>query len=242
MTARYDPNALIETLFEHITDGVAYTELGDTPFTSKKIVDTSLLFLENTGVFHGDLREWNRKPPLSCDWNTFRLYFSKAHREWKSNLCLTAGQHFPRANAVDAFNSTAEYQSDTVEALANLATATEADRSTVATLTDTIAQLSSELFSAQAKLISSLLDNQKLLKRLSEREGNWNTSGGGADGKTSGGGATGPWDGPSIHYCHTHGYKCPHPSFKCPEPASRHIKNSTKKDIRGGQDQDYKNK
>ena len=36
MTARYDPNALIETLFEHITKGVAYTELGDTPFTYKK--------------------------------------------------------------------------------------------------------------------------------------------------------------------------------------------------------------
>ena len=35
MTARYDPNAPIETLFEQITDGVAYTELGDATFTSK---------------------------------------------------------------------------------------------------------------------------------------------------------------------------------------------------------------
>ena len=35
MTARYDPNAPIETLFEQITNGVAYTELGDIPFTSK---------------------------------------------------------------------------------------------------------------------------------------------------------------------------------------------------------------
>ena len=33
MTARYDPNALIETLFDKITDGVAYMELGDAPFT-----------------------------------------------------------------------------------------------------------------------------------------------------------------------------------------------------------------
>ena len=31
-TARYDPNAPIETLFEQITDDVAYAELGDTPF------------------------------------------------------------------------------------------------------------------------------------------------------------------------------------------------------------------
>ena len=34
MTARYDPNAPIETMFELITDGVSYAELGDAPFTS----------------------------------------------------------------------------------------------------------------------------------------------------------------------------------------------------------------
>ena len=112
----------------------------------------------------------------------------------------------------------------------------------MATLTDTIAQLSSELASAQAKLISLLLDNQRLLKRLSDRGGSGNTSGGGTDGKTSGGGAAGPWDGPSIHYFHTHGHKCPHPSFKCPEPTTGHIKNATKKDTRGGTDKEYKKK
>ena len=116
--------------------------------------------MAKTGVFHDDLKEWNRKPPLVCDWKNFRLHFAKAHREWKANLRLTAGQHFPCANAVNAFNSTANHQSDTVEALASLATATAADRATVDTLTDTISQLSSELASAQAKLISSLLDNQ----------------------------------------------------------------------------------
>ena len=49
MTARYDPNAPIETLFEQISDGVAYTELGDAPFTSKQIVDIALLCLEKRG-------------------------------------------------------------------------------------------------------------------------------------------------------------------------------------------------
>ena len=140
----------------------------------------------------------------------------------------------------------ATHQANTVDALANLATATAADRATVATLIDNIAQLSlelaSELASAQAKFISSLLDNQRLLKSLSEKGGSWNTSGGVADGKTSGGGAAGPWDGLSIHYCHTHGHKCFHPSFKCPDPGTGHIKNATKKDTRGGRDQEYKKK
>ena len=200
MTAHNDPNSPIKTLFEQITDGVASAELGDAPFTSKQIVDIALLCLEKTGVFNDDLKEWNKKPLLCCDWTTFRVHFSKAHREWKANLRLTTGQHFPRANAVDTSTAITNQQADTVNALFNLATATAGDRARVATLTDTIDQISSELASTQAKLISSLLYNHRFLKRLSERGGSWNTSGCVADGKTSGGGAAGPWDGPSIHY------------------------------------------
>ena len=59
MTALYDPNAPIETLFEQIAYGVAYAELEDSPFTSKQIVDIALLCLEKTGVFNDDLKEWN---------------------------------------------------------------------------------------------------------------------------------------------------------------------------------------
>ena len=125
--ARYDPNTLIETLFEQITAGIAYAELGDAPFTSKQIIDIALLCLSKTGVFHDDLKEWNRKPLLDCDWNTFRVHFAKAHRECKANLRLTAGQHFPRANAVNTLNPTTNHQSDTMDALVNLATATSAD-------------------------------------------------------------------------------------------------------------------
>ena len=93
MTARYDPNAPIETLFKQITDGVAYAELGDGTFTSKQIVNIALLCLAKTGVFNDDLKEWNRKPLLSRDWTTFRVHFAEAHRKWKAKLRLTAGQY-----------------------------------------------------------------------------------------------------------------------------------------------------
>ena len=94
MTARYDPNAPIETLFDQITDGVAYAELGEDPFTSKHIVDIDLLCLGKTGVFNDDLKEWNQLPLLNRNWSTFRVHFAKAHREWKANLRLTAGRFF----------------------------------------------------------------------------------------------------------------------------------------------------
>ena len=49
ITVRYDPNASIKTLFEQITNGVAYAVLGDAPFTSKKIDEIALLCLAKTG-------------------------------------------------------------------------------------------------------------------------------------------------------------------------------------------------
>ena len=122
MTACYDPNAPIETLFEQIADWVAYAELEEAPFTSKQIVDIALLCLAKTGVFNDDLKEWNQLPLLNRNWSTFRVHFAKAHREWKANLRLTAGKHFPRANAVNASPSMATSQADTVDALANLET------------------------------------------------------------------------------------------------------------------------
>ena len=80
MTARYNPNAPIETLFEQIADGVAYAELGDAPLTSKPIVDIVLLRLEKTGVFNDNMKEWNRLPLLDRNWSKFRAHFVKAHR------------------------------------------------------------------------------------------------------------------------------------------------------------------
>ena len=76
-TAHYNLIDLIETLFEKITNGIAYAELSDAPFTSKQIVNIALFCLAKTEVFHNNLKEWNRKPLLNCDWTTFRVHFAK---------------------------------------------------------------------------------------------------------------------------------------------------------------------
>ena len=64
MTAHYDPNAPIETLFAQIADGLTYAKLGEAPFTSKQVVDIALLCLAKIGVFNDYLKEWNRFPLL----------------------------------------------------------------------------------------------------------------------------------------------------------------------------------
>ena len=57
MTARYDPNAPIGTLFAQIADGVAYAELGEATFTSKQVVDIALLCLARAYRPHGSIHE-----------------------------------------------------------------------------------------------------------------------------------------------------------------------------------------
>ena len=98
--------------------------------------------MANTGVFQYDFKEWNRKPPIGHDWKNFQTALCESASQVEGKLAPHRRTTFPCANADDDFISTADHQSNTVEALANLATATAADRATVATLKDTIAQLS----------------------------------------------------------------------------------------------------
>ena len=81
MMVRYDPSAPIETLFAKIADEVAYAELGESPLTSKQVVDIALLYLGKTIVFNEDIKEWNCLPLLDRTWPKFRVHFAKAHHK-----------------------------------------------------------------------------------------------------------------------------------------------------------------
>ena len=117
------------------------------------------------------------------------------------------------------------------KSLANLVTTILDDHAIVATLTDTVAKLSAELASIQTKLVSSLLKNQQLLKRISGQghRNSGDTGGRKQGGNISGGEEKEPWSDPPIHYCLKHGFNYPHPSLKCPGPAANHVKNVTTK-------------
>jgi hypothetical protein len=86
-------------------------------------------------------RRWNKKTLAEKTWAQFKAHFFAAHRQHKQmqgESSAIAGYH--SANA--AVGQT-EYQmaEATIGALANLATATEADRGVVATLPEANARL-----------------------------------------------------------------------------------------------------
>ena len=91
MTAPYNVNQPIEIFFKQITAGVLFAALEGVPFMSKQIVKMAVLSVEKTGVFIDNLKFLNRKPANNQMWQEFKIFFAKAHREWKSNLLLTTG-------------------------------------------------------------------------------------------------------------------------------------------------------
>ena len=250
ISAAYDPNLPIETLWTQISEAVAYAEAGKSKFTKEQILNAAVAAVTASGVFQDDIKKWKGKAASDQTYANFKPYFMKAHRSWRASLRTTAGNHFPRVNsaATQPYTqnssplSASTFSNDFSESLANLATATSADRATVATLSDTVATLSAQLADAQAKLVSSLLDNQKLLKQLSNRGQRTSGGAGGANKGDAKKGDYDPWTGPKIHYCFKHGFQCPHPSFRCPDQNPNHVKNATKANTMGGNQETYKAK
>ena len=48
-----------------------------------------------SGVFVDDVKEWRKKDTIDQTFENFKVFFSKAHREWRDTLRVTAGHHFP---------------------------------------------------------------------------------------------------------------------------------------------------
>ena len=215
MKKAYDPNQPIENLFEQINDAVEYAAAGKNPYTDAQIESTAYQLVFNTGVFSLECKEWRKQPANTKTWANFIVFFTERHMDWREDQQLTLGQGFSgQANVVS-------YQQDTVEAIACLATATAADRKAIENLTATNLVLTTELASAQAKLMTALLR----ITKLTEQTGK---------GKAASGSTT------KTYYCHSHGYACPHHSGNCPDPAEGHNKHATNDKKLGGVTTKYK--
>jgi hypothetical protein len=90
-------------------------------------------------------RRWNEKHLIEKTWTQFKSHFAAAHRQHKQmqgESAATAGYNSANAAVGQTEDQLAEA---TIGALANLATATEADQGVVETLTETNAHLVKQL-------------------------------------------------------------------------------------------------
>jgi hypothetical protein len=160
-------------------------------------------------------RRWNKKPNVKKTWAQFKTHFAPAHHQHKQmqgESAATSGYH--AANA--AVGQTEEQMAEaTIRSLANLATATEADRGVVATLTEANTRLAKQLEDNS----NELRELKALLKKeITERRGqrSFNPS--------------------PNNNCWKKGYKfaSTHTSLSCNFPKQGHKREATRADNMGG--------
>jgi hypothetical protein len=147
----YDPNQPIETLVQQIQDARAFAVAGGHPYGATMIVNVAYTPVFNTGLFPDECRAWQSRAIAGRTWAQFKLDFATAHREFRLIKQTAQQSGFHSANMMIE-HKLEETMQDTVDARAQLATATASDRGTVTTLTTTNAKLATQLEAAHAQI------------------------------------------------------------------------------------------
>jgi hypothetical protein len=147
----YDPNKPIETLFQKVQDDRAFAVAGGQPYGAAMIVNVAYTLVSITGLFPDACRAWQSRAIAGKTWAQFKIYFATAYREFRLTNQTAQKLGFNSATMIIE-QGREETMQDTVDAIAQLATATASDRGTVATLTTTNAKLSTQLEAAQAQI------------------------------------------------------------------------------------------
>jgi hypothetical protein len=215
----YDPNQPIETLFQQIQDTRAFAVAGGQHYGAAMIVNVAYALVFSTGLFPDACRAWQSRAIAAKTWAQFKIDFASAHREFRltNQTAQQSGFH-----SADMMIEQGRYDSmqETVESIAQLATATASDRGTVTTLTTTNAKLANQLEAAHA-LIAQLKREIATLK--SKIKPAWQ---GQRPAKTTN----------SDSYCWSHGYQVAksHTSTTCNVRKNGHQESATKIDTMGG--------
>jgi hypothetical protein len=215
MCRAWDPQQPVESLFKQIQYCADYSEAGGVLIGNPQKINVGYAKIFAAGHFMSTCRRWNEKHLIGKTWTQFKSHFAAAHRQHKQmqgESAATAGYHSANAAVGQTEDQLAEA---TIGSLANLATATAADRGVVATLTE-----------ANTRLVKQLEDNSNELRELKalvrkervEKRGqrSFNPS--------------------PNNYCWTHGYKVgnTHTSLSCKLPRPGHKREATRADNMGG--------
>jgi hypothetical protein len=258
MTRPYDLQDPIETLFTQIDDGVRYALAGGQPYGEAQYVNIAFLLILATQSLPLACAEWQRRVPNMQSWPLFKAFFTEAHRENRmiSQTALRSGYHTANmatelptgtrasSNIAHQYNHphlVPEAPSEITTVLANLATATGADRATVAALTKSLAELTA-VTKAQAEELRRLIQSG----HTASTPGTTNHSsatvvrGNGRQRRSGtndqGGGGRPLYKTNNNNYCWSHGYQVglQHTSATCTTRKAGHNPAATKTDIMGG--------
>jgi hypothetical protein len=214
MRRAWDPQQPVETLFKQIQDCADDSEAGGVPICPSQQINVGYANIFATGQFKSASHRWNEKPAAEKTWTYFKSHLAGAHRQHKQMKGETAAHAgFHSANA--AMTQTEDHMAEaTIGALANLATATAADRGVVAALTQANSHLVKQLEETSSELreLKALIHQERRDKRV---PGNGNAT--------------------ATNYCWTHRYKVgkTRTSLTCNTRGPRHKTEATRDDNMG---------
>jgi hypothetical protein len=145
----YDPNQPIENLFQQIQDARAFAVAGGNPYGYAMTVHVVFTLVFNTRFFPDACRAWKARSLADKTCLQFKIDFAVAHQEFRLTN-QTAQQSGFRSSNMMIEQDCGDSMQDTVDTIAQLATATASDRGMVATLTAANAKLASQLEAAQS--------------------------------------------------------------------------------------------
>jgi hypothetical protein len=125
----FDPAQPIESFCRTIQNAVDYADAGHASFEVNQIIAQTYTHLFNSGVLLNACEKSNARPIMEKGWNNLKIHFTRAHKTYRltKNTAVRAGYNMENA-------ATPEFQQDTVEAIANLASAAATDKGMIDTI------------------------------------------------------------------------------------------------------------
>ena len=250
LNEEWDPNQPIQTLFSRIKEIQTYAQAGNRTFTDQQIVDVAYTIIYNTGIYFDDCDTWLDTLPTNQTWTNFQTHFNTAHRKAKRKQRTTQSEGYHGANAAIETATTLQAENEAAtEALANMATAMSADRTTMSQLTKAITDLTTqlkdknnEISSLKARLRGTTSNNSDSNNSQSNSNDNNNTNSRYRGNNNSNNNTrTSMWtNGKHIRdtggYCWTHGYcaTADHTSANCFKQNPGHKTEATRENNMGG--------
>ena len=121
-----------ETLFEDSVEQIEWNQESvavQNPYTPAQIVSMAYANIEKCGIYQDDFREWPSKPKLDKTWRSFKARFTRTFKEKRRSYRTSKIEGYV-ANVQSSKSNTAlftDIQQEHTMAMANLATATQAD-------------------------------------------------------------------------------------------------------------------
>jgi hypothetical protein len=159
MKQPYNPKEPIETLFHQIEEFIDVANAAGAPFTPSQIVAISYNLIFATGMFIDACRERRRRVTNTRTWHNFKADFAAAHQDYQdSQLTSRQSSYQSSNNAATESDDTSFDIQGTVDAIANLTTATASDRSTVTRLAKTNAAQNAKIEQQATQLTTARME------------------------------------------------------------------------------------